>query len=127
MKCDKCGKERSYLKRQNPTGVKGIFWCVVCLGEEPEPTKGEDMSAEKQLEHWVKGWSVHNKRTDECCPDFSCCRPELKWPRAQRVKFAEAFINEDFETTRALLADAFYELIEQEYPDADVYLAEGDE
>jgi len=26
---------------------------------------------------WVDGESQHNKVDDECCPDFSCCHPEL--------------------------------------------------
>ena len=26
---------------------------------------------------WLNGKPEHNLVTDECCPDFSCCRPEL--------------------------------------------------
>ena len=31
-----------------------------------------------QLILWVLGISIHNMYGDECCPDFSCCVPELK-------------------------------------------------
>ena len=30
-----------------------------------------------QTEAWVNGFSYHGTDTNECCPDFSCCRPEL--------------------------------------------------
>ena len=26
---------------------------------------------------WAKGRSYHNTVDDECCPDFSCCIPDL--------------------------------------------------
>lgn len=26
---------------------------------------------------WAMGQSYHNNIDDECCPDFSCCHPEL--------------------------------------------------
>ena len=26
---------------------------------------------------WAQGRPYHNKIDDECCPDFSCCRPDL--------------------------------------------------
>lgn len=31
----------------------------------------------EQTERWVEGDARHNVVDDECCPDFSCCRPEL--------------------------------------------------
>ena len=34
-----------------------------------------------QLDEWVKGNPIHNNVDDECCPDFSCCRPELLAPK----------------------------------------------
>ena len=46
-------------------------------------------SQQKQLEKWVAGESKHNAETDECCPDFSCCRPELLWPEDQRKLFRD--------------------------------------
>lgn len=29
---------------------------------------------------WMNGVSTHDKTWDECCPDFSCCKPEMKVP-----------------------------------------------
>jgi hypothetical protein len=26
---------------------------------------------------WAEGRSYHNKIDEECCPDFSCCMPDL--------------------------------------------------
>ncbi len=26
---------------------------------------------------WAMGRSVHNRVDNECCPDFSCCHPDL--------------------------------------------------
>lgn len=47
------------------------------------------MTSEEQLDRWVAGESVHNEEWNECCPDFSCCRPELLWPRAKREFFRD--------------------------------------
>lgn len=41
-----------------------------------------------QIEEWVKGNSIHNDIDDECCPDFSCCRPDLLQPEEIRKTFA---------------------------------------
>lgn len=35
------------------------------------------MTSDEQLKLWVKGISVHNDTSGECCPDFSCCQPAL--------------------------------------------------
>jgi len=35
------------------------------------------MTPSDQLKHWLSGDSRHNTERDECCPDFSCCYPEL--------------------------------------------------
>ena len=49
------------------------------------------MTPKEQLELWVEGNSIHNKdNRDECCPDFSCCKPELKANRKIREAFANA-------------------------------------
>lgn len=31
----------------------------------------------RQCLKWVNGKSEHNAIDDECCPDFSCCMPDL--------------------------------------------------
>lgn len=51
------------------------------------------MTSKEQLVEWIKGNSLHNgkeRKDGECCPDFSCCIPELKWPKEKREKFASA-------------------------------------
>jgi hypothetical protein len=48
------------------------------------------MRPNDQLVKWVNGESVHNGATPavgECCPDFSCCRPELLWSKMRRITF----------------------------------------
>lgn len=46
----------------------------------------------EQLRLWVSGESVHKNlpemNTYECCPDFSCCKPELQAPVEVRQAFA---------------------------------------
>jgi hypothetical protein len=44
------------------------------------------MTPDEQLELWLAGNSVHNPDTDECCPDFSCCVPELQMGPEERQK-----------------------------------------
>ncbi|MGG8495942.1 hypothetical protein ACQY1Q_05975 [Tenacibaculum sp. TC6] len=40
-----------------------------------------------QLIEWVKGNSIHNEKDNECCPDFSCCKPNLLQPEEIRKTF----------------------------------------
>jgi len=60
-------------------------------------------AAEHQLREWAEGRPWHNpwspgadqpfyddKAEGECCPDFSCCRPDLIWPREKRYAFVAA-------------------------------------
>jgi hypothetical protein len=53
-----------------------------------------DPTIDHQLAEWLEGRPAHNTSRDECCPDFSCCRPELLAPRETR----EAFVRADQET-----------------------------
>lgn len=41
----------------------------------------------EQLASWYVGKPIHNEYADECCPDFSCCHPEMLWPKEKREKF----------------------------------------
>lgn len=45
----------------------------------------------KQLALWVDGTSVHMPN-GICCPDCSCCMPELKAPREERELFRELYL-----------------------------------
>jgi hypothetical protein len=55
---------------------------------------GELITSEYQLRRWVAGQSIHRLVPDveggECCPDFSCCRPDLLQPPEVRRAFAAA-------------------------------------
>ena len=69
-------------------------WCE--RGADAEHLPGvaaetlEAMTQAEQLRMWVDGDPVHNDETGECCPDFSCCKPELLAPEQEREKFAAA-------------------------------------
>lgn len=60
-------------------------------------------SVQKQLDLWLKGEPWHNSITDECCPDFSCCRPELLASEDERKKFCEAIEQDNNELKMGML------------------------
>jgi hypothetical protein len=33
---------------------------------------------------WMEGVSLHNTYSNECCADFSCCRPDMAMPLEKR-------------------------------------------
>ncbi|MCJ7778844.1 MAG: hypothetical protein MUP16_11095 [Sedimentisphaerales bacterium] len=64
------------------------------------------MTYKEQLELWVEGKSVHDgdKEGGQCCPDFSCCKPELKAPKEERELFQQLYLAEkDSEYERMLM------------------------
>lgn len=42
------------------------------------------MTYDEQLDAWAAGDSRHG---EQCCPDFSCCEPDLKAPDDERRLF----------------------------------------
>lgn len=69
------------------------------------------MTSDEQLKKWVDGESVHNGPTSkdgECCPDFSCCQPGLKWPPEKRKEFAGA----DDQTRSKMLMGALRHMLD---------------
>lgn len=54
------------------------------------PKIGYYSRAKNQGLKWINGISEHNNIDDECCPDFSCCVPELfeTDPEKRRYEFA---------------------------------------
>lgn len=50
------------------------------------------MTHKEQLDLWVQGDSRHNNETDECCPDFSCCKPDSLVDVDTRKRFRDAFL-----------------------------------
>lgn len=55
--------------------------------ELTESQKERKKRAELQVEEWVKGNSQHNYIDNECCPDFSCCKPEMLVDEVTRKMF----------------------------------------
>ena len=45
-----------------------------------------------QLLLWTFGINIHNKRRDECTPDFSCCMKKCHTPFNKRLKETINFI-----------------------------------
>jgi hypothetical protein len=57
-----------------------------------------------QLEEWVEGNSICNKIDGECCPDMSCCNPDLLVDKDERIRFKVAFYNvKDAESEQVML------------------------
>ena len=112
VKCYICGATNHSLKRANPKGEAPALWeCLDCL----ENVKGDmalfegmdsKTSADFQLMEWVKGNPQHNPIRNECCPDFSCCQPQMLMNKETRLKFREAHFNGDEGSTMALLGTA---------------------
>lgn len=77
------------------------------------------MTPDEQLSLWLDGKPIHNgTRPDgECCPDFSCCRPDLLAPRATR----EAFVNASTAEREAML----FGFLGAAFADRKVYIAGG--
>ena len=76
-------------------------------------------SSQAQLDSWVAGNPVHNNFANECCPDFSCCRPELLWPENKRKAFAEA----NDEVRMEMLMGALNSVTISALPNGEVYIA----
>lgn len=57
------------------------------------------MTSDEQLVEWVRGNPLHNDTRDECCPDFSCCTPEL----LADVDTRKAFVKADEVTRMSML------------------------
>lgn len=81
------------------------------------------MTSDEQLAAWLKGESIHNTDRDECCPDFSCCCPELLADEAVR----RAFVNGDEKLRWSMLGIFLSKMIEQATSDKNVYLAGFDD
>lgn len=53
---------------------------------DPLPPRAPDCEARvrAQLLSWAMGNPYHEPVNDECCPDFSCCVPDLLTEETQR-------------------------------------------
>jgi hypothetical protein len=52
----------------------------------------------RQLNHWLRGETVHLCIPELCCPDYSCCQPELLAPLEERELYVEAHNRRDMAT-----------------------------
>lgn len=57
------------------------------------------MNTDEQLKKWVAGESLCPNDDGECCPDFSCCKPELQSDERTR----QVFLNADEELRLSML------------------------
>jgi hypothetical protein len=79
------------------------------------------MTYEQQLEQWLKGNSVHNERMlgknkiSECCPDFSCCIPELLAPVEVRQIFVNAVKKGDDKMKDRMLMEFLGRMLDNHY------------
>ena len=97
-------------------------------------TKDEEWKVEsqRQLSEWVAGRPFHLKiegvaEYESCCPDFSCCTPEMLQPVEVRKAFLVA--NEDDRTKflGGFLQGMMAKMMEErEDKDVRVYVATGD-
>lgn len=79
--------------------------------------------SEEQTLKWVNGISEHIENFNtyvvadngdivdvcigtQCCPDFSCCNPEMLWDFATRKRFYEATIRHDEPLINSMLMEA---------------------
>ncbi len=72
------------------------------------------MTALDQVELWVKGESVHNHDREECCPDFSCCSPEINTPIEKRIMFRDAYVQGNDELVEFLLMEFLNNMLASE-------------
>ncbi len=82
-------------------------------------------SCEEQLDRWVAGESLHSDHRglgEECCPDFSCCKPHLLQPVEVRRAYKAAG-----ERQRGKLCMMFLGgMLAHSAPDVSVYITDGD-
>ena len=69
------------------------------------------MTVDEQLKFWLSGKSIHNQDRDECCPDFSCCRPELQAPKEVREIFYMAYLKDNQDLINRLLMEFLGHLV----------------
>ena len=81
------------------------------------------MTSDEQLKKWVAGESVHNgpHGEGECCPDFSCCKPNLQAAPEIRQAFAASDSKQRYKFLGGFLAAAISAM-----GGKDIYVAGGD-
>ncbi len=84
------------------------------------------MTEEEQMNLWLDGRSVHNHdktrnvldddgnvlrkekvKGGECCPDFSCCMPDLKWSDSKRREYVRHVATHNDKAKSKMLGEGF--------------------
>lgn len=60
-------------------------------------------SVNHQVKWWAAGYPTHNPVGDECCPDFSCCQPQLLMGEKSRQAFLRVHVSGDDATRSQML------------------------
>lgn len=66
-------------------------------------TRTEYRRSVQQLASWELGDPYHDAVSDLCCPDRSCCHPELLADELTRRRFCAAMRENDTDTVRLLV------------------------
>lgn len=80
---------------------------------------------EEQVDRWVSGESLHSDHRGcgpECCPDFSCCDPDLLQPLEVRRAFKRADSRERGKLCMVFLGG----LLAKKRPDVRAHITDGD-
>jgi hypothetical protein len=89
------------------------------------------MTYEEQLQRWVDGdsWHKGDKEGEKstCCPDFSCCVPELQSPKEERELFQQLYLAGKHAESERMLMMFLLRSLSVLAPGKKVYLAGGKE
>jgi len=87
------------------------------------------LTYKEQLEKWVEGksWHMGDKEDEKstCCPDFSCCVPELQSPKEERELFQELYLADKHEEYERMLMMFLGRSLAVLAPKTKVYIAGG--
>lgn len=92
--------------------------------------------SDNQLEEWAKGNPIHNSIDDECCPDFSCCTPDLLQSEEIRKTFKEVCKKADeevfnpdchpyYDAKIGMLMSFLGGMVSVELPDKNIHITDG--
>lgn len=74
----------------------------------------------QQTLDWSNGRPWHNNIDGECCPDFSCCHPELLAPKKVRERFLKAEQEDDESTKTRMLGEFLSKMLDKELPENNI-------
>ena len=74
-----------------------------------------------QVKEWANGVSYHNDVEDECCPDFSCCKPEL----LAHEEIRKTFLNASREQRESMCYAFLGSSLSLVLPNKNIHIANG--